>query len=140
MTENNERQAVTPAFRQNQLLREHSEFIQSDGIQIERLGSGVATLRIKPIVNGDEFWQRSVLMVIVDSAMYAAVCSTFGERSYLTSQISINFLNQPPSTELIAECKILRTDSLIVVGHTVVFPTVEPGNTICISTGTCNLH
>jgi acyl-coenzyme A thioesterase PaaI-like protein len=109
-------------------------------IQAEVIEPGVAILRLPysdKLLRPGSTHAGPSMMTLIDLAMYAAVLSLDSDcTSSLTTQLSVNFLERPPATDLLAECCILGADDLSAVGRVSLFPHNDPTNIVCTATCT----
>ena len=124
----------------NHLLAETTPVAAYLGIRAERIEDGEAWARIgfsKAALRAGRTYSGPALMALIDVCMYAALLGAIGDDPRpLTTNMTTNFLNRPPSRDLLAHCKLLRRDSSFAVGSIIVFPENEEGNALCTSTCT----
>jgi uncharacterized protein (TIGR00369 family) len=62
------------------------------------------------------------MMLLADLALYVAVLSVLGRVPLaVTTQFSINFLQKPDKTDLVAECRLLKAGKRLLVGEVSIF-------------------
>lgn len=120
------------------LLRETIPLGRSWAIEVVSLGDGEATLRMPfhaDQVRAGGTINGPTIMMLVDTALYAAVLSRIGlEALAVTSDLNIRFLRKPGQTALIAEATLLRCGKRLAVGEVRVRS--EGGPPVAHATGT----
>lgn len=94
------------------LIRAGVPMAEDIGFVIEEARSGFARARVPfsdRLVRPGGTLSGPVQMALADASMYAAVLATLGKvEMAVTSNLSINFLQKPAPTDLVAEATVLR--------------------------------
>ncbi|BFM17785.1 PaaI family thioesterase [Maricurvus nonylphenolicus] len=107
------REFIDKEFPQSQIE------IEAIGEKSSRLRLRVGTSHLRPggTVSGPS------MMLLGDCALYVAILSEIGRVALaVTTSFNINFLNKPSADkDLIAECKLLKLGSRLVIGEVTIY-------------------
>ena len=111
------------------LLREY-QLDHGGHIGVETLGAGTAGVRFrvgkKHLRPGDTV-SGPTLMALADVAVYAALLGEIGLVPLaVTTSLNINFLRRPAPRDVLAEAKLLKVGSRLVVGEVFLYSEGEP--------------
>jgi len=117
---------------------------QNNGLIIEQLADRFARIRRSPSGSNDLRPGGTVsgpfMMSMVDTALYVTILSETGlQEMAVTTNININFLAKPKaSTDVIAECRLIKVGRKLVVGEVSLYSDGE-SQVIAHATGTYSL-
>jgi uncharacterized protein (TIGR00369 family) len=125
------------------ICRAEMPMVAEMGIVCERLSFGRATFRLPARashVRPGGTLAGPTLMALADLTMYAATLSTVGKEPLaVTTNLNINFLRKPPVTDVIAEGRVLKSGSRLVVSEVSIFCESNPGDLVAHCTGTYSI-
>lgn len=138
-----EKMKVQSAAGVQEIIHRGVPLFQEFGMVVEEASPAYARLRLpyatRHLRHGGSL-SGPAMMSLVDSAMYAVLLHNCGaEQMALTSDIQIRFLRRAPSKDAIAEARILKQGSRLVVIEVDIYADGEKDKVATRATGTCML-